>query len=122
MHGRNLAARNAVFASLGALGLLPVEWEEAHRPHRKGLPPNLEAVRAAMAAAQAVVVLLTAEDEAKLLPGLVSDHDGARADPGGPGAGAASSSPRRALGTAGALLMRIAARGARPPASAPRDP
>jgi hypothetical protein len=66
--------------------------------------------------------LLTAEDEARLLPGLVSDHDGARADPGGPGAGAASSSPRRALGTAGALLMRIAARGARPPASAPRDP
>jgi len=48
--------------------------------------------------------LLTAEDEARLLPGLVSD----RRPP--------------ALGTAGALLMRIAARGARLPASAPCDP
>lgn len=76
VHGRNLAARNAVFAFLSALGLLPVDWEEAVALTGKGSPHNLEAVRAAMAAAQAVVVLLTAEDEARLLPGLASDHDG----------------------------------------------
>jgi Predicted nucleotide-binding protein containing TIR-like domain len=76
VHGRNLAARDAVFAYLMALGLIPVDWASAVKATGKGAPHNLEAVQAAMRSAQAVVVVFTAEDEARLIPTLT----GAEAD------------------------------------------
>jgi hypothetical protein len=75
VHGRNLAARNAMYAFLLALGLSPIDWASAVRETGKGAPHNLEAARAAIEAAQAVVVVFTAEDEARLLPSLVSTSD-----------------------------------------------
>jgi len=70
VYGRNVAARRATFAFLRSLGLEPIEWEQAVAATGKGTPHNLEAVRAAMSTAQAVVVVLTAEDQAGLLPQL----------------------------------------------------
>ena len=78
VHGRNSAARSAMFSFLRALGLSPIEWDQAIAETGQGSPHNLEAVRAAMQASQAVVVLLTAEDRAGLLPdlsGTPADHE-----------------------------------------------
>ena len=75
VHGRNLAARNAVFTFLRSLGLAPIEWEEAVAETGIGSPYNLEAVQAAMEVAQAVVVVITAEDQAGLHPSLADSPD-----------------------------------------------
>jgi predicted nucleotide-binding protein len=70
VHGRNERARDALFTFLRSVGLRPIEWEQAVAETGDGSPHNLAAVRAAMGVAQAVIVLLTAEDEARLLPPL----------------------------------------------------
>jgi predicted nucleotide-binding protein len=75
VYGRNTAARNAMFSFLRALGLHPIEWEEAIAATGQGSPHNLEAVQAAMRLAQAVIVLLTAEDQAGLMPALAGASD-----------------------------------------------
>lgn len=68
VHGRNTAALNALRAFLQSLGLQPILWEDAIEETGEGSPHNLNAVMAAMSLAQAVVILFTAEDEARLLP------------------------------------------------------
>jgi predicted nucleotide-binding protein len=73
VHGRNIRVRNAMFQFLRSLGLQPIEWVEAVAATGQGAPYNFDAVRAAMDVAQAVVVILTAEDRAGLLPGLAGD-------------------------------------------------
>jgi predicted nucleotide-binding protein len=75
VHGRNQAARNAMFAFLRSIGLEPIEWEEAVAETGMGSPHNLEAVRSAMDVGQAVVVILTAEDQAGLLPTLAENGE-----------------------------------------------
>lgn len=75
VHGRNMATRNATFTFLRAIGLEPIEWEAAVAETGMGSPHNLEAVRAAMDIGQAVVVVLTAEDQAGLLPELAGDDE-----------------------------------------------
>jgi predicted nucleotide-binding protein len=75
VHGRNLAARSAMFTFLRSIGLEPIEWEEAIAQTGMGSPHNLEAVRAAMSIAQAVVVILTAEDQAGVLPSLAEEGE-----------------------------------------------
>jgi predicted nucleotide-binding protein len=75
VYGRNDEIRRAMFTFLRSLGLLPIEWEEAVAETRLGAPHNFDAVRAAMDVAQAVVVILTAEDRAGLLPSLAGPHD-----------------------------------------------
>lgn len=72
VHGRNHDARIAMLTFLRALDLDPIEWEDAVAATGLGSPHNLAAVRAAMDIAQAVVVILTAEDQAGLLPALAS--------------------------------------------------
>ena len=67
-----------MFTFLRALGLRPIEWEKAVAETGLASPHNLEAVRAAMDIGQAVVVLLTAEDRAGLLPALGEDDDDAQ--------------------------------------------
>jgi predicted nucleotide-binding protein len=76
VHGRNGAALNAMRAFLSSLGLEPILWEDAVEQTGTASPHNLDAVAAAMALAQAVIVIFTAEDEARLLDALVTDHDG----------------------------------------------
>jgi predicted nucleotide-binding protein len=75
VHGRNNKARDAIFTFLRALGLEPIEWEEAIAETGMGAPHNFDAVRAAMDVARAVVVVLTAEDRAGLLPDLAGTQD-----------------------------------------------
>jgi predicted nucleotide-binding protein len=75
VHGRNLQARTAIFTFLRALGLQPIEWEDAVAATGMASPHNLAAVRAAMDLAQAVVVILTAEDRAGLLPEFAAAPD-----------------------------------------------
>lgn len=75
VHGRNLKARDAMFQFLRAVGLAPIPWHEAVSETGMGSPHNLTAVRAAMDVAQAVVVVLTPEERAGLLPELANDHD-----------------------------------------------
>jgi hypothetical protein len=64
-----------MFTFLRALGLSPIEWEHAIRESGAASPHNLDAVRAAMDIGQAVVVVLTAEDQAGLLPALANEDD-----------------------------------------------
>lgn len=75
IHGRNEKARQAMFTFLRALDVQPIEWEQAIADTRKGSPHTLEAVRATMDSAQAVVVLMTGEDEARLLAELGSTDE-----------------------------------------------
>lgn len=77
VHGRNLRVRDAMFTFLRALGLRPIEWDDAVEATKHGTPHNFTAVRAAMEIGQAVVVILTAEDRAGILPELAgSENDG----------------------------------------------
>ncbi len=80
VHGRNLRLRTAIFTFLRALGLRPIEWEDAIAATGMASPHNLAAVRAAMDVAQTVVVLLTAEDRAGLIPELADSADSAETD------------------------------------------
>jgi predicted nucleotide-binding protein len=66
VHGRNEALRKSMFDFLRALGLNPMEWSKALL-EAKGANPHIEAVlEAAMGRVQAVVVLFSPDDEAKL--------------------------------------------------------
>jgi predicted nucleotide-binding protein len=76
VHGRNAQAVNAMRAFLASLGLEPILWEDAVEQTGTGSPHNLDAVEAAMALAQAVIVIFTAEDEARLMDPFLTTHDG----------------------------------------------
>jgi len=75
VHGRNLAARDAMFTFLRAVGLKPLEWTQALKLVRKGSPYVGEVLEAAFREAAAVVVLLTPDDEARLQPTFVGRSD-----------------------------------------------
>jgi predicted nucleotide-binding protein len=75
VHGRNLKARDAMFRFLRSVELAPIPWHQAVSETGVGSPHNLAAVRAAMDVAQAVVVILTPEERAGLLPELASPDD-----------------------------------------------
>lgn len=66
VHGRDLAARDAVFSFLRSLALKPLEWNQALRLTKKGSPYVGEILDAAFREAAAIVVLLTPDDEARL--------------------------------------------------------
>lgn len=72
VHGRNLAARDAMFGFLRAIGLEPIEWSTAISATGSASPYIGQALDAAFAMAQAVVVLLTPDDIAYLRPGYAS--------------------------------------------------
>ncbi len=75
VHGRNTTARDEVFLFLRAIGLRPLEWTQAIRLVRKGTPYVGEILEAAFREAAAVVVLLTADDEARLRRTFVRPGD-----------------------------------------------
>jgi predicted nucleotide-binding protein len=66
VHGRNQKARDALFTFLRSIGLHPLEWLEAIQATGKPTPYIGDILDAAFSNAQAVVVLLSPDDEARL--------------------------------------------------------
>lgn len=75
IHGRNEPARVALFSFLRAIGLNPIEWNEAIRLTGQGSPYIGHVLDAAFNAAQAVVVLQTPDDIAHLHESLTYPGD-----------------------------------------------
>ena len=70
VHGRDNRLRNDFFAFLRALDLEPIEWSEALKLTGKATPYIGEAIDSAFKNAQAVIVLLSPDDEVRLSPEL----------------------------------------------------
>jgi predicted nucleotide-binding protein len=70
VYGRNLRARDAMFAFLRALGLEPLEWGQLVAETTTGTPYVGDVLDAGFATAAGVVVLLTPDDEARLRSSL----------------------------------------------------
>ena len=73
VHGRNLGARDAMFTFLRSLGLHPLEWPGAVAATGKSSPYIGEILDGAFNVAQAVVVLFTPDDEARLRKSLLTE-------------------------------------------------
>ena len=70
VHGRNSAARDALFEFLRAIDLQPLEWSVAVQSTGKSSPYIGEILDAAFSRARAVLVLFTPDDEARLRDAL----------------------------------------------------
>lgn len=70
VHGRDGRLRDDFFAFLRSLSLDPIEWSEALRLTGKATPYTGEALESAFKKAQAVIVLLSPDDEVRLSPVL----------------------------------------------------
>jgi len=68
VHGRNEALRKAMFDFLRSINLSPMEWSHAVELTGKGSPYIGEILDAALDAAAAIVVLMTPDEIAYLLP------------------------------------------------------
>ena len=66
VHGRDTRPKDAMFNFLLALRLNPIEWTQAIAATRKATPYNKEAVAELFKDTQAVVVLMTGDDDAQL--------------------------------------------------------
>jgi predicted nucleotide-binding protein len=75
MHGRDGAAREAIFGFLRKIGLDPLEWEDLVDLTANTAPYNGEAVAAAFEVAQAVVVVITPDDIGFLHPDLQGERE-----------------------------------------------
>jgi len=75
VHGRNLEARDALFRFLRSIGLKPLEWSQAVKETGKAAPYIGEILDVAFSKAQAVVVLMTPDDEARLREPYRSPND-----------------------------------------------
>lgn len=75
VYGRNRTARFAVFAFLRSIGLAPIEWSQALAATGKASPYVGEVVDAALAAAQAALVLLTPDEVVSLRPEYADGDD-----------------------------------------------
>lgn len=75
VHGRNDKAAEAMFSFLTSLGLNPLEWERALHLTGDGSPYIGDVLQAAFTQAQAIVVLLTPDDEAILKETFRKDGD-----------------------------------------------
>ncbi|UVT27707.1 nucleotide-binding protein (plasmid) [Rhodococcus pyridinivorans] len=75
IHGRNGTARNQIFAFLRALGLSPIEWDQAVHETGEGAPYIGQVLDKAFEIAQAIVVLETPDDVAYLRTDLADDGD-----------------------------------------------
>ncbi|MFF8931264.1 TIR domain-containing protein [Streptomyces longwoodensis] len=75
VHGRNVAARNAMFAFLRSIGLSPVEWNEAVMATGKPSPYVGEILDTAFRQAAVILVLMTPDDYAWLKDEYRSSHE-----------------------------------------------
>ena len=75
VHGRNDRLRVAMYTFLRELGLHPLEWTEI-KEQTKGLNPYIgDILETGFSKAQAVVVMLTGDDEARLRGEFQRAHD-----------------------------------------------
>lgn len=75
VHGRNEALRKDAFTFLRSIGLQPLEWHKGLEATRIGSPSIKQILDAMFEQAAAVVVLLTADDTARLKPEFQSRSD-----------------------------------------------
>lgn len=75
VHGRNLQAQKEVFTFLRALDLKPMDWSKAIQITGIGAPYPGEVLEKAFQHAGAIVVILTGDDEARLLRKYWADND-----------------------------------------------
>lgn len=75
VHGRDGQLRDSFFAFLRTLNLDPIEWSEALKLTGKATPYIGEALDSAFKNAQAVIVLLSPDDEVRLSPKLWKDPE-----------------------------------------------
>lgn len=75
IHGRNEAMRRALFDFLRAIDLKPIEWSVAVSLTGKPSPFVGEILDVAMQYAQAIVVLFTGDDQARLRDEFLSAND-----------------------------------------------
>lgn len=75
VHGRNEKLRKAMFQFLRATGVQPIEWSRAIGMTGKASPYVGEILETAFSKAQAVVVLLTPDDNAQLKPEFIRPSD-----------------------------------------------
>jgi predicted nucleotide-binding protein len=75
VHGRNAALRKSMFDLLVSLGLDPIEWDDAIRLCGQGSPYVGDVIDRAMNHAVAIIVLLTGDDLAVLLPEFRKEGD-----------------------------------------------
>jgi predicted nucleotide-binding protein len=66
VHGRNEAARKSMYEFLRAIGLDPREWSQAVVETAEGSPYVGEVIERAFSKAQAIVAMMTPDDEARL--------------------------------------------------------
>lgn len=66
VHGRDLVTKNAMCQFLESLGLHPLDWDEMVRLTKKGTPYTGDVIEHGFSLAQAFVVLMTPDDEARL--------------------------------------------------------
>jgi len=78
VHGRNSIARTAVFDFLRAIELRPLGWDEVVIRTHTGSPFVLEVLERGFEIAQAVVVILTPDEEVTLCPALCQAPDDAK--------------------------------------------
>jgi hypothetical protein len=77
VHGRNDKLRRSLFDYLRALGLKPLEWEKVVLMTKKTNPYIGDILDNTMAKVQAVVVLFSPDDEARLRAEFITRADGA---------------------------------------------
>jgi predicted nucleotide-binding protein len=75
VHGRNSQLRTDMFSFLRSIGLKPIEWSEAISMTGKSAPYVGEILDIAFSIAQAIVILITPDDEARLLPEYLNPDD-----------------------------------------------
>lgn len=75
VYGRNDSARQAMFDFLAAAGLEPLDWEKLLAATGEGSPYIGDVLEAGFPMAQAVVVLLTPDDEARIRPAFRHPRD-----------------------------------------------
>lgn len=76
VHGRNLTAKNELVRFLKHVDAKPISWEQAAAATKKPRPYTLEIIEAGMSMAQAIVVLFSPDDEARLKPHFQKPSDG----------------------------------------------
>lgn len=75
VYGRNQAISRAMFAFLRAIGLNPQEFSSLRHATGQGSPWVGDILRNAFASSAAFVVVLTGDDEARVLKQFLRDHD-----------------------------------------------
>lgn len=75
VYGRNDDAKRAMFEFLRALKLNPLEWDEMVKECGEGTPHPTDVIEKGFAIAQAVIVLLTPDDEARLRTEYCGPHE-----------------------------------------------